>query len=187
MKPIQPFVASNDDSAYTVQYQAYDPRLPTVFADLKSLVQAQVGSVTVEHVGSTSIPGVGGRNALDVAVAVEDSERPAILEALHRLGFQDSPFPHYLPLLVGRLPSRGSSYSILLYVISPQSHVYRDWLAFRDYMRTHPADALAYDAVKQRAILDGEIEGERYQTAKAPFLTSISAKLGLKQAGEEDH
>lgn len=177
MQPIQPFAASDDVPAYTVQYHEYDARLPAVFEDLKRLLQDAVGPVTIEHVGSTSIPGVGGRNALDVAVVVEDNEQPAIREAMHQLGFQNSPFPHYLPLMVGQLSSRSSSFAILLYVISPHSQVYRDWLTFREHMRTHPADAQAYDLVKRRAIRNGEVEGERYQQAKAPFLASLSAKL----------
>ena len=96
---------------------------------------------------------------------------------MHQLGFQDSPFPHYLPLMVGHLPCQGSSFPILLYVISSKSQVYLDWLRFRNHMRTHPADAQAYDSVKRRASLGGEIDGEQYQAAKAPFLTAMATKL----------
>lgn len=80
-----------------------------MFEDLKRIVQGAIGLVTIEHVGSTSIPGVGGRNALDVAIAVEDNAQSAIREAMHQLGFQDSPFPLYLPLMVGQLPFQGSN------------------------------------------------------------------------------
>lgn len=177
MKHIRSFAATSDGRTYTVEYLPYDSKLPAAFEEVKRLVQGAVGDVAVEHVGSTSIPGVGGRNAIDVAVAVEEGEQSAIRSGLYKLGFEDSPFPHYLPLLVGKLAYEDSEYPILLYVVSPESGVYQDWIKFRDYMRNHPADAHAYDAVKLNAVAEGSGEGEHYQEAKAPFLTSMASKI----------
>ena len=177
MKPIQSFVAGTDEGPYTVQCHPYDTKLAAVFEEVKRLAQDAAGPVTVEHVGSTSIPGVGGRNALDVAIPIEESRQPAVRSALYQIGFEDSPFPHYLPLLVGRLAYQDTEYPILLYVVSPESKVYQGWIEFRDHMRSHAADAEAYDAVKRQSLAAGNVDGERYQDAKTPFLAGISAKL----------
>lgn len=177
MKPILSFTDATQGADYTVGYHAYDPALAAAFEEVKRLVRDAVGPVTVEHVGSTSIPRVGGRNALDIVIPIKEDEQSTVRQALYELGFQDSPFPHYLPLLVGRLAYQNKEYPILLYVVSPQSSVYQDWLTFRDHMRSHPVEAQAYDAVKRQAIAAGKVDGEEYQEAKNPFLTSMSAKL----------
>jgi GrpB-like predicted nucleotidyltransferase (UPF0157 family) len=177
MKPIQGMKAAADNTPYVVQYHAYNPRLPSVFEKIKLLIQSAAGPIAVEHVGSSSIPGVGGRNVLDVAVPAALAKQPEIRRALHELGFEDSPFPHYLPLLVGEVAHEGASYQILLYVVAPDSGVLEGWLRFRDHMRAHPDDARAYDATKREAIAAGRVQGDDYQRAKNPFLAAIAAKL----------
>lgn len=176
MKLIQPFADSNDTAPYTVQYLPYDSALSVAFEEVKRLVQSVAGAILVEHVGSSSVPGLGGRNALDVAIPLAEEAQPTVRSHLYELGFQDSPFPHYLPLLVGRLSYRNTQYPVLLYLVSPQASVYRDWLTFRDYMRSQTADAFAYDAVKRQVAAPGA-EGERYQEAKGPFLAAVSDKI----------
>lgn len=177
MKQIQSMKGATDDTPYIVHYHPYDPRLPSVFEKVKLLIQSAAGPIPVEHIGSSSIPGVGGRNVLDMAISAAEAKQPEIRRALYELGFEDSPFPHYLPLLVGEVAFESKSYQILLYVVAPESSVLEAWLEFRDYMRGHPEEARAYDATKREAIAKGSVQGQDYQQAKNPFLAAISAKL----------
>jgi GrpB-like predicted nucleotidyltransferase (UPF0157 family) len=177
MKPIQTMKAATDDTPYIVQYHVYDPRLPGAFEKVKLLIQSAAGPIPIEHVGSSSMPGVGGRNVLDIAIPAAEPEQPAIRQALYELGFEDSPFPHHLPLLVGEVEYESTQYQILLYVVAPESHVFKGWLEFRDYMRIHPEEAAGYDATKREAIAKGRVKGDDYQQAKTPFLAAVSAKL----------
>jgi dephospho-CoA kinase len=177
MKQIQSMKAAADDMPYVVEYHLYDPRLPSVFEKVKLLIQSAAGPIPVEHVGSSSIPGVGGRNVLDIAIPADPAKQPEIRHVLHELGFENSPFPHYLPLLVGEVAHESANYQILLYVVAPDSSVLEGWLKFRDYMRGHPEDARTYDATKRAAIAAGRVKGDDYQRAKNPFLAAITAKL----------
>ena len=177
MKPIQSMRSVADDTPYVVQYHMYDPQLPGVFEKIKLLIQSAAGPIQVEHIGSSSIPGVGGRNVLDIAIPAAEAKQLEIKRALYELGFEDSPFPHYLPLLVGEVAYESKTYQILLYVVMPKSSVFEAWLKFRDYMRGHPEEACAYDATKRDAIATGRVKGDDYQRAKDPFLSAISAKL----------
>ena len=128
MKPIQGMKTATDEAPYVVQYHAYDPRLPDVFEKIRGLIQAAAGPVSVEHIGSSSIPGVGGRNVLDIAVPAAEALHPEIRRALHELGFEDAPFPHYLPLLVGQITDEGTNYQMLVYIVSPESNILAGWL-----------------------------------------------------------
>lgn len=170
---IGPFGPSVD----TTGYQPYDAALPGIFAGIKSIILEAIPDASVEHVGSSSIPGVGGRNVIDIAVPCALEIHDAVRSRLRTLGFEDSPFPHYLPLLVASAHSNGRYFPILLYVIDPKDEIYRQWVQFRDYMRLHPEDAQAYDEVKRRAIADGHGEDGSYQEAKTPFIISLMGKI----------
>jgi GrpB-like predicted nucleotidyltransferase (UPF0157 family) len=160
-----------------VCYLPYDPEFPFVFEAIRKLIQATLGSITVEHVGSTAIPGIGGRGVLDIAVPTTAEEYPGVQAAMLELGFQDSPFPHYLPLLAGRFKWDATEYPVLLYLIPPESSVYQDWLKFRDHMRSNAADASAYDTVKRQVIGLDSVDAEQYQVNKTPFIQSVARKI----------
>src|SRR5882672_5026618 len=46
----------------------YDIRFPLVAAQVASLVRDRMPNVTVEHIGSTAVPGCGGKGVIDVMV-----------------------------------------------------------------------------------------------------------------------
>src|ERR1043165_7591445 len=121
MKPIKSISTLSD----TADYHPYDVNLPAVFNEIKLLIQQELPTVQVEHVGSSSIPGVGGRNVIDMVMPATAPEQMAIKQHLYALGFQDSPFRHFLPLLVGAVAFQGNEYTILLYVIAPDSDTYQ--------------------------------------------------------------
>ena len=173
MDRIKPATSLSD----TVEYHPYDPQLPAVFDQIKRLIQRAAPDLRVEHVGSSSIPGVGGRNVLDIVIPVEGPAQASIEQHLYGLGFQDAPFRHFLPVLVGVVSEQGKDYSILLYVLPPDSDIYQGWITFRDYLRAHPEEAQAYDRVKQQAIAAGTVDGQRYQQAKTPFLVALTEKI----------
>ena len=159
------------------EYHTYDQNLPQIFENIKSLINETILDVSVEHIGSSSIPGIGGRNVLDIAIPTMTKNHQAIRTKLKKLGFEDSPFPHYLPLLVASTRFEEKKYFILLYIVSPDNETYKNWINFRNYMRTHPDDAKEYNDAKKQAVKDSNTRGDLYQNAKAPFLQKINAKI----------
>ena len=158
-------------------YQPYDINLPEVFKSLQALILDAIPGVSVDHIGSSSIPEVGGRNVIDIAIPTTGENNDIIKMKIKNLGFEDSPFPHYLPLLVGSILIKGKQYFILLYIISPENQIYKDWISFRDYMRTNSKDAKEYDRIKKKAIEEGNINGDSYQKIKSPFIQKIISKI----------
>jgi GrpB-like predicted nucleotidyltransferase (UPF0157 family) len=180
MVELSTFGAGSDSTSY----QPYDPALPEVFAEIRTLILRLLPEVEVEHVGSTSVPGIGGRNVIDLAVLAPERDHRAVRTGLLAVGFEPSPFPHYLPLLVATASRGGRDYPVLAYVVTPTSDVYVRWISFRDHMRTHPVDAHGYDLVKRQAIADGHTDNETYQTAKTPFILGVVEKLSRAPGNE---
>ena len=163
-----------DASSAKAQYHPYDIDLPLVFEEMAAFLRDRMpAAYGIEHVGSSSVAGLGGRNVLDVVVVAPETDHEPLRTRLVGLGFQPSPFRHFLPLLVASVRGRGKSFPVLLYVMTPESDVCREWIAFRDHMRSHPEDAAEYDRIKRAAIADGQDDQGQYQHAKTPFLLAI--------------
>src|SRR5688572_4447384 len=64
-----------------VSYHPYDPRAPQVAERVIALITPGLRNATVEHIGSTAIPGCAGKGVIDLMV-VYDPE-PGALAAAH--------------------------------------------------------------------------------------------------------
>ena len=166
-----------DTRSTKAEYHPYDTDLPLVFDEMAAFLRTRMSDARIEHVGSSSVRGLGGRNVLDVVVTAPEADHEPLRARLVNLGFQPSPFRHFLPLLVAAVSSRGKSFPVLLYVMTPESDIYRGWIAFREFMRSHPEHAAEYDRIKRAAIANGKGDQEQYQHTKTPFLVGITNQI----------
>jgi GrpB-like predicted nucleotidyltransferase (UPF0157 family) len=173
MIEIKPFGEGMENAIYA----PYDSKLPMIFGEIKKAILKKNSAVSVEHVGSTSIPGMGGRNVLDIAVLCQLQIQSTIIEWLKQIGFKESPFKHYLPLLVASTVWKEKKYFILVYVLSPDNQIYKDWIIFRNYMRQHPQEIEAYIELKKHIVAEGKTRDSEYQKAKNAFLHNLLAKI----------
>lgn len=66
----------------------YDEAWPTTFARLASAIRDVLGEVVVEHVGSTSVPGLDAKPIIDINLIVADSaDELSYVPALQELGY----------------------------------------------------------------------------------------------------
>lgn len=157
----------------------YDPAWPDTFLGLKALIINVLGStaVDVEHVGSTSVPGLPAKAVIDIDLIVADPEdESAYVAQLEAAGFhfllrepswqQHRFFCHYSP--VANLHVWGSE------SVEPIRHkIFRDWL------RNHPDDKDAYATVKRGAIAESRKLGEhmmQYTDRKNAVIAGILRK-----------
>ena len=96
-----------------------------------------------QHVGSSSVPGMPGKNVVDLGVEADPDEIPEITDTLLSLGFQRqsglAPFPPTRPLMLGNVDHDGTSFRVHLHVMPPARHELAELLAFRDALRADPA------------------------------------------------
>jgi GrpB-like predicted nucleotidyltransferase (UPF0157 family) len=163
------------------EYNPYDPNLPEAFQEIKKLIHQKLPGVRVEHVGSSSVPGIGGRNALDIVVPADEKDHETFREKLSGLGFYKSPWEHFMPVQVGMFEYKSKDYPVLLYVMSGETQHFKGLLMYRDYMRSHPEDAKSYDMKKQEVINSGKTGNDQYQEAKTPFILSMVEKIRNSQ------
>ena len=181
-RPIQPYVPQ------PVTVRDWDPRLLEVAARAADLVREVAPGHPVEHVGSSAVPGLIGKNIVDLVVPAEPEEIPAVVDALLAIGFgpQQGPaaWPATRPMLVGTLEHGGEAFQVHLHVVPHERDDFREFVGFRDALRADPALRDGYVAAK-RSVLEGAhgpIDGRRYSTAKSPFVEDALFSHGIRHA-----
>jgi GrpB-like predicted nucleotidyltransferase (UPF0157 family) len=62
-------------TAPAMSFEEYDPNYPAAFARLAESIRNAIPQADIEHVGSTSVPGLGGRPVLDVVIPSAAADR----------------------------------------------------------------------------------------------------------------
>jgi GrpB-like predicted nucleotidyltransferase (UPF0157 family) len=163
-----------------MSFAEYDPAYPSVFAEVVRLIRDVHPDVRVEHTGSTSVSGLGGRPTLDVVVVAEDGQQEETAARLRTLGLVDFPWAYVKPMLVGRLAFQGKDYQLLVYVLPAEHELLRGFLAFRTYMRRHPEEVQAYAVAKRHILEQGNVDPRSYQAGKTPYLQELAARIGAE-------
>lgn len=164
----------------------YDPRWPGWFEQVRAFVWVAVDgtAVRVEHVGSTSVPGLAAKPIIDIDVVVpSDDDVPSAIEALESFGYgwrgdlgvvgrQAFQAPHGVALPPHHL-----------YLVVEDNRAHLDHWLLRELLRTDPEARERYGALKRRNVELATGDMNVYVGAKAALvaelLTRARAERGL--------
>lgn len=157
-----------------VEFQEYDPRAPAVAQYIIDLIQAQIPSVTVEHIGSTAVPDCAGRGVIDLMILYDNESVEPILTRLDALGFQwvqrNNDLPDEWPKGMGAVQFQGNQFRLHIHVQSIDHSSVAEKRLFRDRLRSEPELLVAYMAHKQEILANGTVDPTEYTSAKAGFV-----------------
>jgi GrpB-like predicted nucleotidyltransferase (UPF0157 family) len=146
-------------SADSVQVVAYRMTWPAEFARLGGSLASMLGTLArrIDHVGSTSVPGLAAKDCLDVQVSVDDLADPSIDARLTAAGYRQRPEPwNHVERSFGvasaklvYAPPIGAR-TVNVHVRALGSAGARYALLFRDYLRADDAARDAWGAFKMR-------------------------------------
>ena len=171
-----------------VNILAYDPAWPMRFEEEKQALHRALATWlagSIEHIGSTAIPGLAAKPVIDILAGVQtlESSRPAI-QAAARLGYCYAPYrPDSEHWFCKPSPYSRTHHLHLVPFGSPQ------WIgpiAFRDYLRGHSAVAAEYESLKRRLAHEFHFDREAYTEAKHPFIERITG-LALEEGYGSNH
>jgi GrpB-like predicted nucleotidyltransferase (UPF0157 family) len=163
----------------------YDPEWPRLFEREADRIRAVLGkrAVQLEHVGSTSVPGLAAKPIIDVMLVVPDSgDEPAYVPDLEAAGY----------VLVIREAERqqhrvfkGPDTNVNLHVYSPGRPELERYLIFRDRLRSDPADRERYQRVKRELACRDWRYVQQYADAKTDVIEEIIARAQARQPGRD--
>ncbi len=163
-----------------VEIVEYEQSWPNAFRDEASRLRASLddSASRIDHIGSTSVPGLASKDVIDIQVSVErDSDLDGVAHELERAGWAPRPDinrDHEVPGSPVDERARQKWFlqehpgtqrvNIHVRVIGRANQRYP--LLFRDYLRAHPHSAQAYATIKRDLALLLDDDPDRYPDVK---------------------
>jgi GrpB-like predicted nucleotidyltransferase (UPF0157 family) len=158
----------------------HDERWPLRYREVAERVRRALGSnaLDVEHIGSTSVPGLAAKPIIDVLLTVADvDDEAAYVPALESAGF----------VLRVREPGhrmvRTPARDVHVHVYEPGRPEVRDYLDLRDWLRVDAEDRALYAATKRALARQQWDDMNDYADAKTGVVSAILARARAWRAG----
>jgi GrpB-like predicted nucleotidyltransferase (UPF0157 family) len=172
--------AGSRELAMAIDIERYDPSWPEQFrveaSNLAELLRPWLAT-PVEHIGSTSVPGLAAKPILDMMAGVHDLHSAS--DAIPVLTSHGYIHGQHRPATLWFHKDRNESdLEQNLHLTEPGSSLWRERLAFRDALRADPLLASQYQELKQRLAADsGDIAA--YTAGKREFVIQVLAATGV--------
>jgi GrpB-like predicted nucleotidyltransferase (UPF0157 family) len=157
----------------TIHLAGYDPTWPLMYEAEAAKIRAALGdgSLLLEHVGSTSIPGLCAKPLIDIVLGVSDSADedayvPALTARGYRLHLREPDWEQHR-VMKGVFPP------VNLHVFTAGSVEITRMLAFRDRCRDDPDERRLYEAAKRELAGRTWRHVQHYANAKSDVVEAI--------------
>jgi GrpB-like predicted nucleotidyltransferase (UPF0157 family) len=155
----------------------YDPQWPQWFEQAAERVRGALGNkvLLLEHVGSTSVPGLPAKPLIDINLVVaETTDEDAYVPPLEEIGYvlrirEPDWFEHRL--------LRGFDPPVNLHVFPPECEEVEAMRRFRDHLRTNEADRTLYARTKRELAAKEWKYVQNYADAKSEIVRDILSRL----------
>jgi GrpB-like predicted nucleotidyltransferase (UPF0157 family) len=163
----------------TYYIEPYNPDWALQFAHEAEKVRSVFGAdaITIEHVGSTSVPGLAGKPVIDILVVVhevadiEQHVSEMALAGYINLGHYVSP-DSYL-FIRGDINNRICNVHVF-----PKNHSHtREMPAFRDYLISHPDEMNTYSQLKQDLFQKYPNDYAQYRKEKDVYVKDLTKRV----------
>ena len=162
----------------TVYLAPYDPDWTKQFSLHARHIRDALseGVLLLEHVGSTSVPGLWAKPVIDMVLVVSNSaDEQSYVPALEALGFvlrirEPDWFQHRL--------LKASDIAGNLHVFSIGCEEVNRMLMIRDWLRTHDDDRQLYEETKRKLAAQTWEETQHYADAKSEVVREILGRAG---------
>lgn len=158
----------------------YDPRWPETFAAERELILSVVGDAitSIEHVGSTAVPGLGAKPILDMLGGLDNLyDAFRCIEPLSSIGYS------YIPEYESDLPERRYFHKrpdngqwFNLHLAEVGGDFWERHIGFRDYLRREPEAAAEYHRLKVSLARQFPEDTPAYTDAKTDFIRAAEEK-----------
>lgn len=167
----KPVIIENYNAAWSKEYEQ----------EKKKLLKVLDGMITdIEHIGSTSVKGLGAKPILDIMVGVDDLEEVnQLIIPLEKMGYEyviRKEFPNRRFFRKGAW--RAGTHHLHFYKY--KSEEWNNQILFRDYLKEHSFVREQYHQLKKKLAEEYKFDRPAYTKAKETFIQDI-----IKKAKEE--
>ena len=159
-----------------IQIVDYDPEWPRLYEREAERVQSALGdrALLIEHVGSTSVPGLAAKPKIDMLLVVANSADecayvPALETAAYVLTIREPDWYEHRMF-------KGPDTDINLHVFSFGCREIDRMLLFRDWLRSNESDRRLYERTKRELARNDWKYMQNYADAKTAIVEKILAR-----------
>ncbi|WP_233520389.1 GrpB family protein [Prauserella sp. PE36] len=179
--PVDDSRGKPDVGGAMVRVLDYDPGWPQAFEREAERIRSALGrhALSVEHVGSTAVPGLAAKPVIDILLVVANSAA----ESDYRAAVESAGFvlrarePEWFEHRFFDKTPAGSNVGINLHVFSAGCPEIQRMLAFRDHLRAHAEDRELYARVKRELAQRPWRDIEEYAQAKNTVVDTIHSRI----------
>ena len=152
----------------------YDEAWKQNFKEIESELAAALGplAMRIEHVGSTSVPGLSAKPIIDIDVVIEDETvLPDVVEAMAKIGYRHEGNLGIPGREAFKYDAQEKSHLLAhhLYVCTKDASELKRHLSFRDYLLTHPEAVAEYSRTKEQGAALFPDDIDKYIEYKTPI------------------
>ncbi|MCK5185118.1 MAG: GrpB family protein [Candidatus Heimdallarchaeota archaeon] len=159
--------------------EKYNPEWPDFFLEERAKIEKALGHliVKIEHIGSTAIPGMGGKPVIDIMIGVQEKDdAEKCIPLLASIGYVSDPDRHEDFPERKTLDKYAIGAKIHLYIIDINSEEWVRHILFRDHLRANPDVARDYNKLKVELVKKYRYDREAYTKGKAKFIKKVEDK-----------
>ena len=155
----------------------YNPKWVKTFKDEKNKIKKVFGDsvLDIEHMGSTSIPGIKAKPIMDLMVAIPDINKyKDYIKGFNKIGYKfrkDYRETHQEHILFVKGPEDKRTHYLKLCEFN--SEFWNENILFRDYLINHPDVAKEYEKLKIELNKKYSKDRDTYTDKKSTFIKDI--------------
>lgn len=139
-------------------------------------------SISIDHVGSTAIPDMYGKNIIDILIGVETKEEfneiSNILVEMNYVPSQNSKTNIYQ--FFASTKEETISGDIHIHLVIKNTERYKEFLILRDYLLNNKEEAKNYSDIKFEILNNGFNDRKEYRHIKSKYVTELIERAKKK-------
>ena len=162
-----------------VHVEKYDTAWPSWFEEIRNRIESQLQGIphTIEHVGSTAIPGMMAKPIIDIDIVIDSGAFLTVRDRLTKLSYihrGDLGIPGREAFGLTDANIKSSLPPHHLYVCERSNNALQEHLAFRDFMRRHPEWRRRLSDLKRFLCEEHGTNYQAYMDGKAAMVIEIT-------------
>ena len=160
--------------------EEYNAEWKDKFREEKERIAKSLSGITfhIEHIGSTSIDGLGAKPIIDILIGLEDFSIANLqINKLAALGYQYlNQYEDVMPYRRFFIKQTAGISTFHIHMVQINSEFWNRHLAFRNYLRNNPTEKMEYYLLKKELAQRDWNDVNEYANAKTEFIKRIERK-----------
>jgi len=166
------------------KYKPYDKSYPELFKkEKRKLKRILKKDYEIHHVGSTAVPGLGGKGIIDINICMPKKEFQKSIKLLGKYDYTYKPLPgdQIRKFIVRKIKYGGKERIVHVHLTWKNSHPQKSAASFRDYLIKNKKIRDEYAKIKRDASRISKEDGKKYRAYKNNFIEKTTKKALKKK------